>query len=344
MNACNTKECSDRRDCPNAMDCVDSVCTAPTYGGNLRQDASLWDTGTSTRTDGAAADAGPDGGVDDDGGPLDGTLDAYVVDGSADGGSDAADIGATDGPGVVVLPNEGLVWVADPGAVMNFAVGRLFDRSNVGMVATSQDFDLGTEGSCVLRAERVVGGTMGGFDLARIEIQTSITGVAPITLTQVAVGLYEPFDTPTTLFYRTSETEYHLFPPEVVAPNPLDETIATTTNPPSLTIALPVVGSLINIPAQVQITWTPTVDNHPLVVELATASRSVLLTCVTPGDGSFLLPLNATQAWRDIVPTDDGDPYLDVRYQEESTRSVGPVALPVTFRASRGERYQVVLN
>lgn len=319
------------------MDCVDSVCVSPTYGGNLRQDAALRDTGTSTSSDGSqeASDGGlDDGAMDDDGGP---------VDGGADGGaSDAADAGPSDGPVGVVLPNEGLVWVGDPGSAMKFAVGRLFDRSQVGFFAESQTFDLGTEGICLLRTERVIAGTVGGFDLARIEIQTAIAAVDPITLTQVSPGLYEPFDTPTTLFYGAFETQFHLFPPGPAAPNPLEETVATTPNPPRLTIALPVAGSLITIPSQVQLTWTPTSNAHPLVVELATESRSVLLTCVTPGDGTFVLPLSATQAWRDQFPT--GDAYLDVRYQEETTRSVGPVDLPVTFRTSRGERYAVVIN
>ncbi|MBK8011914.1 MAG: hypothetical protein IPK13_11235 [Deltaproteobacteria bacterium] len=360
--SCSSDECETHLDCVSGEECIEGACTPKVGGGYLPADVGPRDVGGSDvgPQDDASLDAA-DGGVGEDGGDAGLPDSAAQISDASDGGvmgdasgedGDAAivvgdgsvlgDASAPDGGDGVVLPNHGLVWARQ--LFLTSVRGSFIDRSNARFTVDQTAFELGTEGRCVLSVEHLRSGTYAGYGIDRLEVTTSNTfGTLMLTLTQNTIGDYASSSTPAGLFDGTRTTAVLEIVPALSSPqNPIEAASLTTEIAPNPDILSPVTESIVRLPGDVAIQWTANASNGPLIVELADRYREVRLTCTVTNDGSFSLPSNASAAW--VAKTPLSPYWLDVRHDRESTTTVGPDDLDVTFRTSRGMSYSVIYS
>ena len=363
---CSSEECETHLDCVSGEECIEGACTPKVGGGYIPadvgprdvggndaglQDSTVLDvgdggvTGDAAREDADATAVAGDGGESGDGGTSgDGGMSG---DGgtSSDGGvlSDGGALGDASTPDAntgVVLPNRGLVWARQ--LFYSSVNGSFIDRSNARFTVDQVSFELGEEGHCVLSVEHFLSGTYAGYGIDRLEVTTSnAADPVMLTLIQNTIGDYAPASTPAALFDGTRTTAVLELVPTLNSPqNPIDAAAITTDIAPRPEILSPATESTVRLPGDVAIQWTANAAQGPLTVELADRYREVLLTCSVTNDGAFSIPSDASAAW--IAKGPRSPFWLDVRHDRETSTTVGPNGLDVTFRTSRGMSYSVI--
>lgn len=323
-------ECETKLDCSTGQVCEAGKCVIPVPRGGGRtppSDAGQLDAQVVIRSDGGEpGDAGP---RPDGGGPRDGGV---------DGGA------GTDGGVVPALTSRGFVWageVRSDGGSAYHAYGELVDESAATYSGGETTYADGEGGQCVLRIRHLTSGAPTGYAARDILVIPGPQPNATFAMFPVGGGRFEPLADPVTRMYSQSANAQFLITTDG-SPGAVDTVGGSVAAPPAVLEINPPEGGTFFIAANPALIWVPSgAPEARITAELFSLDREVVLTCVSPDDGTYQMPMGAVSAFVAATPT---PPFaLEIRHDRQSsvTAVAGGRSFPVTFRASWGARFSV---
>jgi hypothetical protein len=331
-------ECEHLSDCLKDEACVDGVCTPVTGQPPMRRDASVpFDSGVvpDAGPDAGDADAGGDGGVPFDGGP------------GPDGGVPDARVGPSPLP---TSGDLGFVWVGEvfvANGESDFHAIGLLQNLDGATFSTSVRMYPDAEGrSCTLQTRRMTGGAVAGYDATEISVIPGPQPFSPFSMLPVGDGRFAPIAEPVDRIYNKSRNA--LF--DIVGSGSVTsvESDVAVVPAPAFAfedIAFPRGSPIVISPPPNPLRWERSdLSIGEITIEVADAPREVILTCVVADDEDYVLPSGATADFLAEAPT--APAYLEIRYDREATLPATVMSggtISVTYRASQGLRYPVVL-
>ena len=325
-------ECETNQDCPTGtFRCVNNACVlpevveAPDFGFVPQIDVGfpdVRDLGTPDR--GAMADLGGDdaGDAGTDGGG----------DADTDGGGDAGDTGVSPSPlnDIEALVQVGIIR-SSPDVTGGTALGRIVDYSQSGRTI-EVDPPRPVDGCVVIRRGP---GTAAGLTASRIEVSNGVQ-INLLPTTSPGVFRDQTQTDPALLIQPGAQVSYRIV--STGATGTLGAVTTTTPLPPadSPLLEVPAPGSLV----------TRSIIGIP---NLALAGANAY--AVYDADRRKVIECPITLSTIEIASFIDtefpsGEVTLDIRSDAEITVSVpviGRGSIPVTFRATRGVRYRLLI-
>jgi len=332
---CADKECETQADCPSGQRCDgEGSCYAvgPAPPSGPIRDAGFRDSGPDAGlrdlgVDPEPRDAGDAGSVAGrDGGPP----------APVDGGPDA---GFTPSPS-----SRGFVWAGElraNGQSAFVTYGVLEDRSTATYdtrTSVIPDFE---GGECRLYVDRLMSGSPTGYVADSITVATGgIMAPPSIAYFPVGNGRFEPPSPPPPLLYEGSRAVLFGIVASPAAGSVQSTGFSTTEAPPIVFEQLPPEGASVIVAGGPTVSWVPSgIQGASITVELYDADREVVLSCKSPDDGSYAMPLTGAVAFMGEVPTRPWT--LEIRHDREATTTAyaGTRSFEVTYRASWGARF-----
>ena len=339
---CGEPDCEFQSDCDRDQVCIEGVC----HNSHIR------DRPPPVQT---TFDGGPDTGVVDagDGGPgPDGGMGMDAGNMGMDAGMPGPDSGLSPPDATPTIePSAGdfaMVWLGEvfdsPTTSDYHAVAYLQNLDNATFESSAASHP-DTEGSgCGVWTRRFTGGTIAEYEASSIWIipGPSIT----VALFPQGGGVFERMQDPPQRMFTDSDVASIQFYTTGNANSVMTQSTNVATPPFVLDHKGFRVGTELNV-RNLELRWEPSAinDTGAITVELADATREVIVSCLVIDDSRYTIP---TAALDDFASRNPTGPYsLEIRYDRESPMPAdleSSAQISILYRTSMGIRYPAVLQ